>query len=129
MRVEALLFAGTCVFFAIVATVYGLLSRDPAGTAVLAVSGAMALVISFYFGYRSHRFGPRPQDRHDADIADGAGPVAFFSPRSHAPLGVALAASILALGIVFGLWLTLLGAAMLAASLLGLVFQHVGHPD
>ena len=44
-----------------------------------------------YFWFVARRIDLRPEDRDDAEIADGAGEVGFFSPGSYYPFGIALA--------------------------------------
>ena len=46
----------------------------------------------------SRRIEPRPEDRPEAEIADGAGEMGFFSPGSYWPIGIALSAAIAGLG-------------------------------
>ena len=45
-----------------------------------------------YFWFVSRRIDLRPEDRDEAEIADGAGEIGFFSPGSYWPFGLALAA-------------------------------------
>ena len=124
MKVEALLFGGVAAFFALAAAGYGWWSGDPAGTAALVVAFLMAAVVSFFCATQYRRKGRRPQDRTDAEVADGAGPLEFFSPGSPWPVITALGFAILCTGIVYGLWLFLIGAGVLARGVLGMVFQY-----
>src|SRR5262249_32008064 len=97
MRAEAFLFAGVAVFFAVTAACYGHYADDPAGTAVLPVCFLMSALVTVFLWIQHLRRGDRPQDRGDAVIADGAGPVDFFPPRSGYPALTALGVSVLAL--------------------------------
>ena len=124
MKVESLIFGLMALFFAIVATVYGLLSHEVAGTTALVLSGGLALAIGFYLFRLSARFGPRPEDRPDAEISDQAGEFGFYSPNSWWPLPTAASAAIMCLGFAFGWWLTVLGAFMLISSAVGFVFEY-----
>ena len=47
-----------------------------------------------FFWFVSRRIDPRPEDRQDAEIADGAGEIGFFSPGSYWPFGLALSAAV-----------------------------------
>ncbi|MEU6063728.1 cytochrome c oxidase subunit 4 [Streptomyces sp. NPDC047082] len=127
MKVEALLFGGVALFFAAVAALYGVWSHDPAGTAALIVAGGMAAVIAFFCAVQYVRKGRRPQDRTDAEVADGAGPLEFFPAESVWPLVTAFGFALAATGVVFGLWLFLIGFGVLARGVLGMVFQYVNH--
>jgi hypothetical protein len=126
MKVEALLFGGVAVFFGAVAALYGVWSRaDPAGTAALIVAFGMAALVSFFCATNYVRRGPRPQDRTEAEVADSAGPLEFFPPHSPWPIVTALGSAVAATGVVFGLWLFLIGFGVLARGVAGLVFQYV----
>jgi hypothetical protein len=129
VRTEARLFAGVAAFFAVAGAGYGWWSAEPAGTAALVVTGLMAVLVSFYLRVQHRRRGLRAQDRPDAEVIDTAGPLDFFSPHSPWPVVVALGAVLLALGVVFGLWLALIGFGVLGCGILGLVFQHAGRDD
>jgi hypothetical protein len=129
MKVEALLFGGVAVFFAVAAALYGAWSGEPAGTAVLIVAFGMAAVVSFFCAVQYRRRGSRPQDRKEAEVADAAGPVEFFPPHSPWPVVTALGFTVAALGVVYGLWLFLIGVGVLARGVLGLVFQYATRED
>jgi len=129
MKIEALLFGGVALFFAGSAALYGVWSRDPTGMAVLIVAFAMAALVSFFCTVQYRRRGRRPQDRTDAEVADGAGPLEFFPAHSPWPVVTALGFAIAATGVVFGLWLFLIGAGVLARGVFGLVFQYATRQD
>ncbi|MGW4914048.1 cytochrome c oxidase subunit 4 [Streptomyces sp. NPDC004270] len=126
MKVEALLFGGVAVFFGGTAALYGVWSgADPAGTAALIVAFGMAALVSFFCATQYVRHGPRPQDRTNAEVADSAGPLEFFPPHSPWPIVTAFGFAVAAVGVVFGLWLFLIGLGVLARGVAGLVFQYV----
>ncbi|MYR42794.1 cytochrome c oxidase subunit 4 [Streptomyces sp. SID5910] len=124
MRTEARLFTGVAAFFATTAVLYGWWSAEPAGTAALTVAFLMASLVAFFFRVQHRRRGPRAQDLDDAEVADSAGPLDFFPPHSPWPITIALGAVVLALGIVYGLWLALIGFGLLALAVCGFVFQY-----
>ncbi|MDQ0764865.1 aa3-type cytochrome oxidase subunit IV [Streptomyces canus] len=124
MKVEALLFGGVAAFFAGAAALYGWWSRDPAGTAALVVAFLMGALVSFFCAVQYRRKGRRPQDRTDAEVADAAGPLEFFPPQSPWPIVTALGFAIASTGVVYGLWLFLIGFGVLARGVLGMVFQY-----
>ncbi|MER6978693.1 cytochrome c oxidase subunit 4, partial [Streptomyces carpinensis] len=129
MRTEARLFTGVALFFAVAAAGYGWWSAEPAGTAALAVASLMAALVTFFLRVQHRRRGMRAQDRPDADVIDTAGPLDFFSPHSPWPIVVALGAVLSALGVVYGLWLALLGFGVLGCGVFGMVFQYAGRDD
>ncbi|MEU4211764.1 cytochrome c oxidase subunit 4 [Streptomyces sp. NPDC026206] len=129
MKAEAYLFAGVACFFLGTDAGYAWWSgREPAGTAVLTVSFVMSSLMSFFFAMNYRRRGPRPEDRKDSQVAERAGRLDFFPPHSAYPVLTALGVALLAVGVVYGLWLFLLAAGVLAAGVGGLVFQFVGRP-
>ncbi|MFV2083158.1 cytochrome c oxidase subunit 4 [Micromonospora sp. LOL_021] len=95
--------------------------------------GATALFLSFllcamcggFFWFVSRRIDLRPEDRPDAEVSDGAGEVGFFSPGSYWPFGVALAATVAGLGLVFWQWwLLVFGLLSVIATAAGLLFEY-----
>jgi len=124
VKVEGRIFLGLAIFFIVVATAYGLLSREVIGTTALILCGALALAIGFYGLRLAARLGPRPEDRPDAEIAEGAGEFGFYSPHSWWPLPTAASAAMVGLGFAFGWWITVLGAFLLICSAVGFVFEY-----
>ncbi|HEY5186563.1 MAG TPA: cytochrome c oxidase subunit 4 [Actinomycetes bacterium] len=128
MKVEGRIFAGIAVFFAIVAAVYGVLSREVIGTTALILSAGLSTIIAVYLLFTSTRIDPRPEDNELAEIADGAGEYGFYSPHSWWPIIVAGSAALTMLGFAFGWWLIVLGAIFLIGSAIGFVFEYYhGH--
>lgn len=125
MRAETYLFAGVAVFFAVTGVGYAFWSTfEPVGTTTLAVSFLMSSLVSF-FCLRQHRArGERLQDRKDADVQEGAGPLDFFPAHSYAPVVTAAGVALLATGIVYGVWLTLIGVGVMAPGVAGFVFEN-----
>ncbi|MCN9240305.1 cytochrome c oxidase subunit 4 [Streptomyces sp. RY43-2] len=129
MKTESWLFGVVALFFGGSAALYGVWSRDPAGMAVLIVAFGMAGVISFFCAVQYRRRGRRPQDRPEAEVADAAGPLEFFPAHSPWPFVTALGFAVAAAGVVYGLWLFLIGVAVLARGVFGLAFQYATRRD
>jgi Cytochrome c oxidase subunit IV len=98
---------------------------DWIGTIALFLSGLLCLMCGGFFWFVSRRIEPRPEDRPDAEISDGAGEVGFFSPGSYWPFGIALAAAAAGMGLVFTMW-WLVAAGMIAVigGACGLLFEY-----
>src|SRR2546423_10042926 len=80
------------------------------GVVALVLSGLLCSMCGGYFWFVARRIDLRPEDRPDAEIADGAGEVGFFSPGSYWPFGLALAALVAGIGMVFwSPWLIAVG--------------------
>ena len=125
MKVEALIFNIIALACAIAAVVYGFWSQEPVGTTALVLSAALTGLIGGFFWFVSRRIDARPEDRKDAEIADGAGELGFFSPGSYWPLGIAAAAGVLGLGLAFWyFWLLIIGVIVLLVTVGGLLFEY-----
>ena len=98
---------------------------DWIGTTALVLSGLLCAMIGSALFIVSRRIDPRPEDRNDADMSEGAGEVGFFSPGSYWPFGLALFAAIAGLGLVFWMWwLIALGMLMVIFAACGLLFEY-----
>ena len=125
MKVEALIFNVIALFCVIAAVVYGFWAREPIGTTALLLSGGLTGLIGGFFWFVSRRIDARPEDRKDADIADGAGELGFFSPGSYWPFALALSAALMGLALAFFYsWLILIAAAALLITIGGLLFEY-----
>ena len=125
MKVEALIFNLLAVFCVVAAAVYGFWSREPIGTTALVLSGALTTLVGGFFWFVSRRIDPRPEDRKDADIAEGAGELGFFPPASYWPLGLAISAGLMGLGLGFWYaWLMAIAAGALFVTIGGLLFEY-----
>lgn len=125
MKVEAYLFSLVALFLFVAAVVYGVWSGEPVGITALILSGAFCGLIGSYFWFIARRIDARPEDRGDADIAEGAGELGFFSPYSYWPFGMGLAAFVMAIGTAFWLWwLMVIGGAAILLTVGGLLFEY-----
>ncbi|WP_329571493.1 aa3-type cytochrome oxidase subunit IV [Kitasatospora sp. NBC_01266] len=125
MRFEAYLFAGIALFFGVLGGIYDWYAHEPAGKAALAMAFLMSALIAVFFFVQSVRHGPRAQDRRAVEVAETTGPLDFFPPHSWYPPLTAAGAAVLALGVVFGVWLLVIGVGITAAGVGGFVFQYV----
>ena len=124
MKVEGWLFVGCAAFFAIMDVIYWQYSKDPTGTTALALSVGLAFLTGFYLLFTGRRLPPRPEDRPEAEIAEGTGELGFFSPHSWWPLITGMSAAVAALGAAVGWWLFLIGMLFVLLSAIGFVFEY-----
>jgi hypothetical protein len=124
MKVEGWLFVGSAAFFAVMDVIYWHFSKDPTGTTALALSVGLAFLTGFYLLFTGRRLPPRPEDRPDAEIAEGTGELGFFSPHSWWPLITGMSAAVAALGAAIGWWLFLIGMLFVLLSAIGFVFEY-----
>ena len=132
MKVEARIFDIVTVFAFIVAVVYGVMTgtmtRDgvePVGLIALILSGTLSLLAGSYMRFIARRIDPRPEDREDGEISDGAGDLGFFSPGSYWPVGLAAAAAISGIALAFfEAWLLVIAFVLLMITIGGLIFEY-----
>jgi len=125
VKVEALIFNVIALLFVIAGVVYGIWAQEPIGTTALFLSAGLTGLIGLFFWFVSRRIDARPEDRKDAEIADGAGELGFFSPGSYWPLGLAGAAGLMGLALAFWYyWLIIIGGVALLITIGGLLFEY-----
>ncbi|PXY21700.1 cytochrome C oxidase subunit IV [Prauserella sp. PE36] len=137
MKVEARIFDIVTVFAFLVAIVYAVMTGymtndgvEPIGTVALILTGALALLVGSYFRFVSRRIEPRPEDREEAEIADGAGELGFFSPGSYWPVALAACAALGGVALAFfQIWLLVLAIIALLIAVGGLVFEYHTGPS
>jgi hypothetical protein len=125
VKVESLIFGIIALFCAVAAVVYGLWSHEPIGTTALVLSGGLTGLIGGFFWFVSRRIDARPEDRKDAEIADGAGELGFFSPASYWPFALALSAAMMGLALAFWYaWFIVIAGVALLITIGGLLFEY-----
>ncbi len=131
MRTEYKIFAAVAVFLFGTAAVYGLWTfgqvdqSEWVGTVALILSGLLCSMCAGFFWFVARRIDLRPEDRPDAEISEGAGEVGFFSPGSYWPFGLAVSATIAAVGLVFWMWwLVLLGLVLVVLAAASMLFEY-----
>ena len=124
MKVEGLFFALLALFLLVSGAIYWPLSYDPTGTACLIMSGLMAGIIASYLLMVARRIPLRPEDRPDAEIAEGAGEVGFFSPHSWWPILLAGAFTMTTLGLIFGTFIIIIGLCCVLVTVSGFVLEY-----
>jgi hypothetical protein len=130
MKVESRIFDITTAFFFIAAIVYGVWAREPVGLVALILTGGLSLLIASYFHFVARRTAQRAEDDPDAEIADGAGELGFFSPGSYWPFGVAASAGLAAISMAFWqVWLLVIAVVCLLLTVGGLVFEYHTRPN
>jgi hypothetical protein len=125
VKVESLIFGVIAFFCVAAAVVYGLWAKEPIGTTALVLSAGLTGLIGGFFWFVSRRIDARPEDRKDAEIADGAGELGFFSPSSYWPFALALSAAMMGLALAFWYsWLIIIAGVALLITIGGLLFEY-----
>jgi len=128
VKLEGFLFAGGAAFYAVVAVVYWFITEEIVGATALALTGGLAFLVGFYVLFTSRRVGVRPEDDKNAEVEDAEPDYGFFSPHSWWPIAVAAATMVVAFGLIFAVWLLLLGIGLLMLTLVGFVFEYYRGP-
>ncbi|MEV0784796.1 cytochrome c oxidase subunit 4 [Streptomyces sp. NPDC050423] len=124
MKIQGKLFLWLSVFLLAMAVTYGVWSKEPVGTTALTLAFGLSVMIGFYLAFTARRVDALAQDNRDADVADEAGDVGFFSPHSWQPLSLALGGALAFMGVVFGWWLLYFSLPVLLIGLFGWVFEY-----
>ena len=131
MKAEYKIFAGVAAFLFSAAVVYGSWTHGQTGQlewigfVALILSGLLCSMCGGFFWFVSRRIDPRPEDREDGEIAEGAGEIGFFSPGSYWPFGLALSALIAAFGIaVWQPWMIAVGLVAIIGAASALLFEY-----
>ena len=133
MKAEAWIFAACTIFFLLVTPAYWIVTAasdqtdggDWTGTSALTMTTLLTLMVTIYLGFQAKRMDPRPEDRKEAEIADGAGELGFFPPYSWWPLWCALALGACVYGIAMSAWwLFIIGGVAGGVALSGWIFEY-----
>ena len=125
MKVNWRLFAFLSVFYVIMTVIYYYIGGEAVGITGMLLSACLAGMVAFYVWFTQKRIGTAiPSDNEDAEIADDAGELGFYSPHSWWPLPVALSAVAMSLGLIIGWWLTLIALGALIISIIGMVTEY-----
>ncbi len=124
MKVEAGVTGLVALFFGVVTPIYWYMSEDPTGTAALVMTTLLGALVAFYLAVVARQIDPRPEDRAEAEVSDGAGEQGFYPPYSWWPLYTALSLAVVVLGVAIGWWLVIIGVGVGSLALVGFVYEY-----
>ena len=125
MKIEAWIFGASTAFFVIVSPAYWLMAGDWTGTSALVMTTLLMAMVTVYLGFHAAKMEARPEDRKDAEIADGAGELGFFPPYSWWPLWCGSTLAVIVYAVALGAWwLLIIGLVLGALALTGWVFEY-----
>ncbi|MFF8956965.1 cytochrome c oxidase subunit 4 [Streptomyces sp. NPDC014894] len=124
MKIQGKMFLWLSVFILAVAILYGVWSKEPAGTTALFMAFALSLMVGYYLAFTARRVDDMAQDDQEADVADEAGEVGFFSPHSWQPLSLAIGSAFAFLAVAVGWWLMYFSAPLILIGIFGWVFEY-----
>ena len=125
MKASWRLFGGLSAFYVLMTVIYWQVGGEPVGIGGMLLAACLAGMVAFYVWFTQKRIGTAiPSDNEDAEIADDAGELGFYSPHSWWPLPVAVSAVAMSLGLIIGWWLTLIALGALIISIIGMVTEY-----
>ena len=125
MKIETYIFGINAVFFALVAPAYWFIAKDPTGTAALVMTALLTILVTFYLGFHAKNMDPRPEDRQEGEIAEGAGELGFFPPYSWWPLWAAATAALAFYALALtAWWLLFIAVGLASVAVSGWVFEY-----
>lgn len=131
MKAEAWMFGACTIFFVLVTPTYWFVTAgsdhggDWTGTSALTMCTLLTFMVTLYIGFHAKRMDPRPEDRKDGEIADGAGELGFFPPFSWWPLWCGLVVAALSFALAMAAWwLVIIAAVVGAVTLSGWIFEY-----
>jgi hypothetical protein len=124
VKIQGRMFMWLGVFVLAMAIVYGVWSKEPVGTTALFLSFGLCIMVGFYLGFTARRIDQLAQDNKEADVADEAGEVGFFSPHSWQPLALGIGGALAFLAVAIGWWLLYFSAPLIFIGLWGWVFEY-----
>jgi len=137
MKVESLFLLFLGAFFAGIGLWYWFWGYEDGGAVMLLGATLLGFLPGSYYFFWHRRFhghkyffwgsmpapGERPEDREDAEMADGAGNVQSFPSSSIWPFVMGMGAFCTVLAMVFGIWLVFLGIPLILTALTGVTAE------
>lgn len=131
MKAEAWMFVICTIFLVLVTPTYWFVTAasehggDWTGTSALVMCTLLTAMVAAYLGFHANRMDPRPEDRKDGEIVDGAGELGFFPPYSWWPLWCALTLGVIVYAVaMMAYWLMIIGAVLGVLALCGWIFEY-----
>ncbi|GAA2674613.1 cytochrome c oxidase subunit 4 [Streptomyces aculeolatus] len=129
MKIQGHMFGWLAAFVLIAAIVYGYWSKEPVGTTALFLAFGLTAMIGYYLVFTARRVDTGAQDNKEAEVADDAGELGFFSPHSWQPLSLAIGGALAFLGVVLNWWLLYFSIPVILVGLFGWVFEYYRGAD
>ncbi|MGH9170077.1 MAG: aa3-type cytochrome oxidase subunit IV [Acidimicrobiales bacterium] len=127
MKVEGKVLLGIGAFFGVVGTIYWITTYhygnhwEASGTLMLFGTMLLGLVPGGYYFWWSKRMKPRPEDDPNATHEGSTGIVAVFPSSSVWPFFIGLAATLVCIGLVFGIWTAAVGVPLAFIAVTGII--------
>lgn len=130
MRVEAKVLLVISGFFGVVAVVFWATGLNNVyrtitggGTIMLVGSCLLGLLPGGYYYWWSHQMDPRAEDDPEGTLEQGAGAIGAFPASSIWPFVLGMAAFMVALSLVFGIWTAIFGFSLAFSVVIGVILE------
>jgi len=124
MKSGGFLFLLGGIFYIITGAIYYVVTKEPVGTTALILTAGLAELVAFYLLFTQNRIGYQPEDNSEAEQSEAPADYGFFSPHSWWPMIAAAATSIVFLGLIFAVWILLLGLGLVLFAVWGWLFEY-----
>jgi uncharacterized membrane protein len=124
VKIQGKMFIWLSFFILAMAILYGLWSKEPVGTTALFMAFGLAIMIGYYLAFTAKRVDAMAQDDKEADVADEAGELGFFSPHSWQPLSLGIGGAFAFLSVALGWWLMFFALPLILIGIWGWVFEY-----
>ena len=131
MKFNAAFFWWLSVFYGVDAVGYAIWfgnsnggAFEPIGTAAISMLSLMSMFLGFYLQNTAKNQGQVPEDRADANIADGYSEIGYFAPWSWWPFFLGMFGAICFAALAIGWWLFFIGFPLALVALIGFVFER-----
>ena len=115
LLVQWRIFGGIAVFMAAIGTLYWFTAYEEAGTAMLALSSGLALLVGVYLWRQDRPASPSAAAHHEADE--------YLPAASIWPFGIGVSAFLTFNGLILGLGYAVPGVILMTISLAGFIRQ------
>jgi hypothetical protein len=102
------------LFYIITGAIYYVVTKEPVGTTALI----------FFLLFTQKRLGYQPEDNAQAEQNEAPADYGFYSPHSWWPMIAAGATAIVFLGLIFAVWILLLGLGLVLFAVWGWLFEY-----
>ncbi|MCP9946126.1 cytochrome c oxidase subunit 4 [Streptomyces somaliensis] len=124
MKIQGKMFIWLSFFLLAMAVLYGLWSKEAVGTTALFMAFGLAIMVGYYLAFTARRVDAMAQDDKEADVADEAGELGFFSPHSWQPLALAVGGAFAFLAVALDWWLMFFSLPIILIGIWGWVFEY-----
>jgi hypothetical protein len=121
VNLSRLIWLGGVVHFTFFAAVYAIVADDAAGLTLLAAGIGFAGLVAGWTWVWWRQHDALSADDADSDASDDPGPVGVFAAASLRPLALGVGMTGIVLGVVIGVWMVLIGLAIVASQVALLV--------